>query len=130
MVGNSRSPLARAQPSISCFEMNEAARAGRHAASTWWRGTVIEARRFQRVVACSVLLGTWSPPVWAQPAPTTEAPPSSAVPDAAAAAALVPPKLRKDVQPTYPAAALEQGLAASVLLELDISVAGFVQRAS
>lgn len=42
----------------------------------------------------------------------------------------MPPKLRKDVQPEYPAAALEQGISASVLLEIDIDATGLVQRAS
>jgi TonB family protein len=43
---------------------------------------------------------------------------------------IVPPKVRKNVQPEYPTAAREQGLAASVLLELDIGITGLVERAS
>ena len=85
--------------------------------------------RSYHVAACTVLLGTCSSLTWAQPAPST-APPPSAAPDAVAPAVLVPPKLHKDVQPEYPAAALERGLSASVLLEIDIGVTGVVQRAS
>jgi TonB family protein len=87
----------------------------------------MRASRPYHLAACTLLLGTCSSLTLAQPAPTTEAP--VAAPDAGAPAALVPPKLRKDVQPAYPAAALAQGLAASVLLELELDAAGLVQRA-
>jgi TonB family protein len=90
----------------------------------------MQVRHRQHLAACTVLLGTYSSLTWAEPAATTPMPPASATPDAAAEVALVPPKLRKDVQPAYPAAAREQGLAASVLLEIDIDAAGLVQRAS
>jgi TonB family protein len=74
-----------------------------------------------------VLLGTCSSLTWAQPAATADPPPAAGT---TAPEPLVPPKLRKDVQPAYPAAALEQGISASVLLEIDIDVTGVVQRAS
>ncbi len=79
-------------------------------------------RRLGHLVACFVLLGTGASWTWAQPAPTA--------PLASAPEPIVPPKLRKNVQPSYPAAALEQKLAASVLLEIDIDATGVVQRAS
>ena len=85
----------------------------------------MKSRRLLRQLACTGLIGTWSSLAWAQTAPTAAAGAS-----AAPAPALVPPKLRKDAQPEYPATALEQGLSASVLLEIDIDTAGLVQRAS
>jgi TonB family protein len=75
---------------------------------------------------------------WAQPAAPAPSPSSSAEappiagtsPSSTAPAPITPPKLRKNVQPEYPAAAKERGLAASVLLEIDIDSGGIVQRAS
>jgi TonB family protein len=87
----------------------------------------MRARRYHHLVACTALFGTCSSLSWAQPAVAADAPAASG---AAAPDALVPPKLRKDVQPAYPALALEQGVSASVLLEIDIDVTGVVQRAS
>jgi TonB family protein len=84
----------------------------------------MRARHSYQLVACTLLLSS-SSLSRAEPAPSAAAPPAAATPEA-----IVPPKLRKDVPPEYPAAALEQGLAASVLLEIDIDVAGVVQRAS
>jgi TonB family protein len=88
---------------------------------------VIGLRRPRRLVAWTVLLGTCSPSTWAQPAPTATARPSESAPQVPVS--LVPPKLRKDAQPEYPQAALEQGIAASVLLEIDVDVTGVVTRA-
>jgi TonB family protein len=82
---------------------------------------VIRARHLYQLTACTLLLGTCSSSSIAQPAPPASARPSEE--------AIVPPKLLKDVQPEYPAAALEQGIAASVLLEIDIDVAGVVGHA-
>jgi TonB family protein len=79
---------------------------------------VIRARHIYQLTACTLLLGTCSASGVAQPAPPASARPSEA--------AIVPPKLVKDVQPEYPAAALEQGIAASVLLEIDIDLTGVV----
>jgi TonB family protein len=101
----------------------------------------------RHLAAWTALLGFSSPLAWAEPAPNASAAPSasapsadlppsasapsaSSAPSAAAPEGLVPPKLRKDVQPEYPRAAREQGLAASVLLEIDIDVTGLVQRAA
>jgi TonB family protein len=91
----------------------------------------MRARRRRCVVAWTVLFGTCSTSTLAQPVPTTGVPPSESTPSGARPPeALVPPKLRKDVRPEYPAAALEQEIAASVLLELDVDVTGAVVRAS
>lgn len=89
----------------------------------------MRARSSSGFVAWSVLLATWSSFGFAQSAPSASAL-EAADPSAPAAPAIVPPKLTKDVQPEYPASALEQGLAASVLLEIDIDAAGRVERAS
>lgn len=78
-------------------------------------------RRAHPLLACALLLGTCSSPSWAQ----TAEKPSEPTPEP-----LVPPKLRKDVQPEYPPAALEQGTSASVLLELDVGATGAVERAA
>jgi TonB family protein len=86
-----------------------------------------------RAGAWTALLGACSSLAWAEPAPsgTGTGPSATASPPAATSPpAIVPPKLRKDARPDYPAAAREQGLAASVLLELDIDVTGLVVRAS
>src|SRR5688572_6132387 len=111
-----------------------------------WRGKVMRPLHSLRVAAfTSTIVGTISPVAWAQHTTTASvaptgpqtassdatapaapsAPPANTVPEA-----LVPPKLRKDVQPGYPASAQQQGIAASVLLEVDIDVEGRVQRAS
>tara|TARA_R110002096_G_scaffold42143_4_gene113694 strand:+ start:123169 stop:125799 length:2631 start_codon:yes stop_codon:yes gene_type:complete len=42
---------------------------------------------------------------------------------------LTPPSLKKDVQPTYPTRAQEEGVAAEVLLDIDIDAAGIVENA-
>lgn len=68
-------------------------------------------------------------------APATEAPVAPAAdPPAAdsapiADAALTPPSLTKDVQPVYPEAAKAAGVAAEVVLEIDIDAAGRVEAA-
>ena len=66
--------------------------------------------------------------------PATSANPSA--PDAGAPAPsapgvpeLTPPKLRRDVQPRYPEAAQREGLAAVVVLEIDIDAQGRVESA-
>lgn len=64
------------------------------------------------------------------PAPTAPATAPSATPTVPAVDALVPPKLKNEVQPVYPSAAQEQGIEASVQLEIDIDVAGHVSRAA
>jgi TonB family protein len=79
---------------------------------------------------------------WAQPSPQgvpAEPPEASAQPsppDGGAPAPapgvkeLTPPKLARDVQPRYPEAARQEGLAAVVVLELDIDVLGRVESAT
>lgn len=53
---------------------------------------------------------------------------STSAPAEPAPDVIVPPKLRKQVEPNYPPRAQEQNIAASVLLELDIDIGGKVQR--
>ncbi|MEO8182237.1 MAG: TonB-dependent receptor [Deltaproteobacteria bacterium] len=57
--------------------------------------------------------------------------PDGGVPEPAAPGApeLTPPKLRQDVQPRYPQAAQKEGLAAVVVLEIDIDALGRVEDA-
>jgi TonB family protein len=86
---------------------------------------VIRSRR-RHLLVWAVLIGSCPSLAWAQPGAGESPPP----PPSTAPPPLAPPKLRKDVQPEYPPAALEQGIAASVLLELDIDVTGAVQRAA
>ena len=42
---------------------------------------------------------------------------------------LTPPSLKQDAQPVYPATAQEEGVAAEVLLDIDIDAAGLVENA-
>jgi len=71
----------------------------------------------------------------ADEAPSAEAPPSDpARPEeetpAAAAGQLVPPTLTKDVQPIYPARAEAEGIAAAVVVDIDIDASGNVEGVS
>ncbi len=65
-----------------------------------------------------------------QPAPTTPSPSPSPTPASPPPVAeLVPPSLIHDVQPTYPEAAEQEGLAATVVFQLDIDAQGSVEAA-
>lgn len=61
---------------------------------------------------------------WAQPSP---AEPTPAAPNGPQ---LTPPTLKRDVQPRYPEAAQKEGLAAVVVLEIDIDAEGRVEGAT
>ncbi len=84
-------------------------------------------------VVAGLLVSGLARPALAQPS-AEEAeppPPDSGAPDPTAQPdhALTPPKLVHDVQPRYPEAAQKEGLAASVVLEIDIDALGRVENA-
>jgi TonB family protein len=95
--------------------------------------------------AITLVFGLWlshgASSAWAQtqPAPSEATPAPGTAPVAAPAepsaapdpnAGLVPPKLTSNIQPEYPARALELGLSALVVLELDIDATGHVENAT
>jgi TonB family protein len=108
--------------------------------------------------AIPLVLGLWlshgassawaqTPPAPSEATPTPGTPPVAAPAEPSAApeandgsstagaapdpnAGLVPPKLRSNIQPEYPARALELGLSALVVLELDIDATGLVENAT
>ena len=81
-------------------------------------------RRIARIAPAVILLAVLAHSAHAQepPAPTPATEPQ-------VDEELTPPSLKKDVQPTYPTRAQEEGVAAEVLLDIDIDAAGIVENA-
>ncbi len=73
------------------------------------------------VALCTLLVGQSQ----AQQEAPNDQPPQEALADEK----LTPPVLTKDVQPVYPTAAKQEGIAAEVVLDIDIDATGHVERA-